>query len=40
LSSNNHFHNEAQYVASNIPIFLKNVEFGCSVLDGAETIFG
>jgi len=31
LSGNNNIHNEAHYVASNIPICLKNAEFVCSV---------
>jgi len=45
LSGIDNIHNEAHYVVSNIPFFLKNVEFVCSVdkyqpLSGAETIFG
>jgi len=31
LSGNDNIHDEAHYVASNIPIFLKNAEFACSV---------
>jgi len=39
------FRSEAHYVASNIPNFLKNSEFVCSVdktspFSGAETMFG
>jgi len=31
LSGNNNIYNEANYFASNIPIFLKNAEIVCSV---------